>query len=93
MNSLASLAQSRHEIFWWVKSQDLANLSDESVVEQLLNYGDWSDVLQLVKVLGWHKTAEYFDQITHKPRTNLRPEIVNYFKNFFHHHALLNTKL
>jgi hypothetical protein len=47
-----------------------------------LNYGDWDDVQEMIKILGIEKTAEIFRLKSPKSkmgRTNYRPEIINYF--------------
>lgn len=48
----------RPYLVWYVK--DLASLSEESIVEHVLNYGDWDDVQEMIKILGMGKTASIF---------------------------------
>ena len=43
---------------WYVK--DLDKLNEASIVEHVLNYGDWDDVQEMIKILGMQKTAEIF---------------------------------
>ncbi len=73
---------------WYVK--DLGKLSDESIVEHVLNYGDWDDVQKMIKILGIKKTAKIFREKSKKSkmgRTNYRPEIINYFSLYFNKYA------
>jgi len=78
----------RPYLVWYVK--DLNKLSDESIVEHVLNYGDWDDVQEMIKILGLKKTAEIF-RAKSKPskmgRQNYRPEIKHYFALYFNKYA------
>ncbi|MEK7213508.1 MAG: hypothetical protein AAB637_00120 [Patescibacteria group bacterium] len=75
-------------LVWYVK--DLDKLSEESVVEHVLNYGNWNDVQEMINILGVKKTAEIFQKES-KPdkfdRQNYRPEIKNYFQLYFNKYA------
>lgn len=43
---------------WYVKAPE--NLSEQSVLEHILNYGDWNDVQQFIKIKGLKETAKLF---------------------------------
>ncbi|PIW97466.1 hypothetical protein COZ81_02345 [Candidatus Jorgensenbacteria bacterium CG_4_8_14_3_um_filter_38_10] len=75
----------RPYLVWYVK--DLNKLSEESIVEHVLNYGDWDDVQEMIKILGMKKTAEIFRTKSKQKRCNYRPEIKNYFHFYFNKHA------
>lgn len=78
----------RPYLVWYVK--DLSNLSEESIVEHVLNYGDWNDVQEMVKILGMEKTAKIFREKSVPDkfgRQNYRPEIKNYFQLYFNKYA------
>lgn len=84
--------QSIHEIIsqkpylaWYVK--DVSELSEASVLEHVLNYGNWEDVQNFIKIYGLNQTAQLYRQLACKPRTNLRPDIKHYFKLYFEKHA------
>lgn len=75
-------------LVWYVK--DLDNLSPESVVEHVLNYGDWNDVQEMIKILGIKRTSEIFQKESTPDkfgRQNYRPEIKNYFQLYFNKYA------
>lgn len=72
-------------LIWYTKSYD--SLSDEAVVEAVLNYGDWEDVQELIKILGIKKTAKIFRKQISGFRTNYRSEVKNYFKLYFNKYA------
>lgn len=54
-----------------------------SMIEAVLNYGDWDDVLALFEIIGKKKAAEiFFKQIKNK-RVNYRPKTLQYFNLYF----------
>ena len=75
----------RPYLVWYVR--DLSKLSESSIVEHVLNYGDWDDVQEMIKILGMKKTAEIFRAKSMQKRSNYRPEIKNYFQLYFNKYA------
>ena len=73
--------QKRPYLVWYVK--DINKLSKESIVEHVLNYGNWDDVQTMIKILGIKKVAEIFRKKSKEKRCNYRPEIKNYFRLYF----------
>ena len=72
-------------LIWYTKNYD--NLPDESVVEAVLNYGDWDLFKELIGILGIKKTAEIFKKESNKKRSNFFPEVKNYFTLYFNKYA------
>ena len=58
---------------WYVK--DVKKLSTSSLVEHILNYGDWDDYLIAENALGIKSTMEIFNDLKDKPRSNLRKKL------------------
>lgn len=88
MMTLHDFTKKRRYLWWWV--EDLKGLSQESIVEGVLNYGNWDDVQTLFKTLGLKKAAAIFRKKS-KPskigRQNYRPEVKHYFTQYFKRHA------
>ena len=82
---IGDFVRQRKYLFWSTKNYD--GLSNEAVVEGILNYGDWDDVQEMIKILGMKKTAEIFRTKSKQKRCNYRPEIKNYFHFYFNKHA------
>jgi hypothetical protein len=85
---IINFIKKRPYLIWYVKNYDA--LSDESIVEHTLNYGDWDDVQKLLSILGVKKTATIF-RVKSKPskmgRQNYYPEVKNYFNLYFNKYA------
>ena len=82
----------RPYLVWYVK--DVAKLDEASIVEHVLNYGDWDDVQEMIKILGMEKVSTIFRQksIPSKVgRQNYRPEIIRYFNLYFNKHVRQNA--
>ncbi|PIU33412.1 hypothetical protein COY29_03450 [Candidatus Woesebacteria bacterium CG_4_10_14_0_2_um_filter_39_14] len=75
----------RPYLIWHTKNFD--NLSVDSIVEAVLNYGSWDDFEKMVKILGMKKTASIFRKRLKQKRCNYRPEIKNYFQLYFRKYA------
>jgi hypothetical protein len=87
MTKLQELASNYPEYWWWVKNP--SSLSDEAIVEWILNYGEFSEKKELIAIL-WSEKFEYvFESIRSKPRSNLRKETWIYWRLYidkhFHH--------
>ncbi len=75
----------RPHLIWYTKNYK--NLSPEAIVEAVLNYGDWDDVQKMIQILGIKRTAQIFFKQAGQKRSNLRPEIKNYFRLYFNEYA------
>ncbi len=84
-DNLKKFMRSRKYLVWYVKNPE--DLNVESIVEHTLNYGDWDDVQELIKILGIKKMAEIFKKQVSGKRTNYRPEVSHYFNLYFKAHA------
>lgn len=78
------IAQRRY-LVWYVK--DPRKLSNEAIVEAVLNFGDWEDVQEMNRILGIKTVAGIFEKEAHRPRSNYHPKTRHYFEIFFHRYA------
>lgn len=73
---------------WYIKNPE--KLPAESIVEAVLNYGDWDDVQTLIKILGIKRAAKIFREKSQPPeigRQNYDFKIKHYFQLYFNKHA------
>ena len=75
------------KLIWWVK--DYAVLDETAIVEATLNYGDWNDVQELIRIMGIERVAEIFhtQMITGRQRGNYYPDVARYFDLYFNKHV------
>ena len=72
-------------LVWSTRNYDA--LSEAAIVEAVLNYGDFNDVMDMFKILDIRKVASIFEKQIKQRRTNYRPEIQNYFQLYFKKYA------
>ncbi|MEK7507412.1 MAG: hypothetical protein AAB585_02660 [Patescibacteria group bacterium] len=83
--TISSFIKKRAYLVWYTKNYD--GLSEEAIVEAVLNYGDFRDVKEMINILGIARAAEIFRKKIAGKRCNLRPGIKNYFFLFFNKYA------
>jgi hypothetical protein len=82
---LKEFIKERKYLFWYIN--DFDSLSKESIVEHVLNYGNWKDFKELVEIIGIDEVAKIFRDQSQKQRNNYRVKIKNYFENYFNEYA------
>jgi len=86
-NEIEELIEENASLFWWVPAEKKKQLSDESLVEAILNYGDMKGVKKLIHIYGIQKVSDiFFKQIENK-RNNYLPQTIYYFSLYFKKHA------
>ena len=81
MNSPQDIIRRKPYLAWYIR--DAKKLSDGSVLEHVLNYGNWDDVQEYIKLKGIEETARIFRETRGEKRSNYRPEIADYFSRYF----------
>ena len=91
-DSLYDFISKRKHLIWYVK--DYRALSEESIVEATLNYGDWDDVRKVIGILGIERMASIFrkQMATGRQRGNYYPDVANYFNLYFDKYAPLSAR-
>ena len=78
-------------LFWWIKEEKKENISQEFLVEIILNYGDIKSVKKLFELIGINNVAEIFFKQTSRKRINYHQRTVHFFNLYFNRHARRNT--
>ena len=80
----------RQELFWYSPAPKNEKVSDDLLVETILNYGTMDDVRELFKVMGIQNVAKlFFDAIAQSERrkNNYFELTENYFTLLFNKYA------
>lgn len=83
--TINTFIKKRPHLVWHIK--DLDHLSEESIVENVLNYGDFPDIKKMIDILGMKKVANIFRKQIKRKRNNYDQKIKNYFKLYFDKYA------
>jgi hypothetical protein len=87
---IKQLIRENSNLFWYTPEDQKENISEEFLVETILNYGDLNAVKKLITLLGIKKTADvFFDSINLSDRRkgNYQELTINYFTLFFRRYA------
>ena len=84
MRSVQDIIKKKPYLAWYVKNPE--KLSDESVLEHVLTYGNWEDVQSFIKIKGIKETKNIFEVTLNKKRTNYPDNIKHYFTLYFNAH-------
>lgn len=76
LDAYFEIIKNRPYLAWYVK--DPERLSAESILEHILNYGDWGDVKKFIKIKGFEETAKLLHKTLKKKRSNYSP-VIRYF--------------
>ena len=83
--TISNFIKERPYLVWGTRNYE--NLSEEAIVENVLNYGDIDDVKEMFSILGVKKSAIIFKKQISQKRNNYRPKIKNYFNLYFKKYA------
>lgn len=75
------------QLFWWMNPKDVLNLKIDSVVETILNYGDESDIKEMIDIYSLTDVAQAFYKNINGKRENYLPLTKHFFKLYFDRHA------
>lgn len=75
-------------LWWYVRDDKKENLSHESVVEFVLNFGDEKMCKRLFEILGTKYAAKiFYKQTAAGRRINYFPSVANFFNLYFKRNA------
>ena len=83
--------EDRGYLFWYSPSPKSEKVSDELLIEILLNYGTMDDIRELFSIMGIKNAAKiFFDSINKSERRkgNYHELTLNYFTLFFNRYAV-----
>ena len=82
--------EDHQELFWYTPAPKSEKVTDELLVEMVLNYGNIDEVKGLFNVMGVNDAAKiFFNSINQSERRkgNYNEVILNYFTLYFKRHA------
>jgi hypothetical protein len=88
--TIESFVKEKPYLFWYIK--DVSGLSNDSIIEHTLNYGDFDDFKKILEIMGIESIAQIFRNQLKNKRNNYRPEVKNYFTLYFDKYAPRDIK-
>lgn len=79
-------------LFWYTPEEKKEEISEEFLLETILNYGNQEAVKRLFELIGIEKAAEIFNSQISNDRNNYFAPVKNFFKLYFKRHAQRDFK-
>jgi len=80
------------DLFWYTPQDKKVEISDEYLVENILNYGSLENIRELRQLYGLKKLSKLFINLDGRKKMNIYPEIYNYFYQYFNKYAQRDSK-
>lgn len=74
-------------LFWYTPEANKEEISDNLLVETILNYGTMEDVKALFDLMGMEKVADVFFSAKGRQKLNYFPQIYNFFTLVFNRYV------
>ena len=85
--TIQNFMKENERLFWYIKKEEIKNISIDFLVETILCYGNERSVKKLFDLIGLQETSKiFFKQISYK-RNNYHPRTIQYFKLYFQKHV------
>ena len=88
--ALKNFIRENGSLFWYTPEDKGEKVTDELLVEVMLNYGTLDQIKQLFELMGLRTVAEIFVysiNLSERRRNNYHELTVNYFTMFFNRYA------
>jgi len=83
--------EKHRQLFWYSPQDSRETVSDELLVETMINYGSLKDIRHLFEIMGLQNVATVFRQMTGRKKLNIYPELRHYFELYFDRYAPRNS--
>ena len=84
---LKAFIRQNSALFWYIPEDKKEDVSDELLVETILNYGTLEDFRRLERLMGRSKLSAVFMNLEGRKKGNYFPEIYNFFYLYFSKYA------
>ncbi len=80
---LKAFIRRHNALFWYTPDDKKEEVSDELLVETILNYGTLDDFEELKNLMGRENLSSVFMGLEGRKKMNYYPEIYNFFYLYF----------
>jgi hypothetical protein len=86
-SELKAFIRQHSNLFWYTPQDQKEDVSDELLVETILNYGTLDDFKDMTKIMGLHTISGIFLGMEGRKKMNYYPEVYNFFYLYFKSHV------
>ena len=90
---IKSFIRKHSDLFWYIPENKKEDISQDVLIEFILNYGDMDTVRELFSILGIEVAARHFFRsinLSERRKGNYHELTLNYFKLLFNRYAPSN---
>ena len=84
---LKRFIKKNEHLFWYTPKKEKKNISDELLMEFVLNYTELPTIQEYLNIVGIKKAKTIFKKFKGRKKGNLYPEIYNFFSAYFNRFA------
>ncbi len=85
------LIQKNKDLFWYIRKDALKEMSDDVLVEFIMNYGDMEALRDLINVLGIEKLRIVYNNVQGRRVGNYKIEFLRFLKRIIDYYVPANT--
>ena len=85
--ALKNFIRENGALFWYTPDDKGENVTDELLVETLLNYGSLEQIQTLFNIMGMKTVADIFRNMTGRKQLNYFPQVWIFFDLYFNKHV------
>jgi hypothetical protein len=74
----AEFIEKNKHLFWYIRKDKLKDINNDVLVEFIFNYGQWEDIKELIKIIGFQELKRVFNDIQDRRVGNYFPPVLNY---------------
>ncbi len=74
-------------LFWYIPKDKKTEISNDLLLESVLNYGKLQDCLKIIKLLGYKESYQILKNAKGREKGNYYPEIYNFFNLYLKKYA------
>lgn len=86
MDKRKKLIKDYSYLLWYFPDEAKKKISDNTLVEMILNNGDWAGFERLIDTIGLQKVADIFFEHVNRRRNNYRKQTRHFFTLYFNEH-------
>lgn len=80
------------QIFWYIPEAKKETISDEFLLEHVINHCDIPAIMELFTIMGTEKAELIFRSLKGRRKNNIYPEYYNLFDLYFKRHVQAGTQ-
>jgi hypothetical protein len=80
---IKAFIESNKHLFWYTPENKKTAISDELLLENIINYADLKTIKELFEIWGIKKAKTVFEGMKERKSHNIYPELHHFFSEYF----------